>query len=303
MIKKILIALSLILLAIPAFESMAKKKANKKNAPESGFTMWQIPAYNGTNIGNSYVFKTKEGRVIVFDGGRPDEALFLRGFIGALGNEVEAWFISHPHDDHMGALWAILKDPRGMKINHIYHSRFSDELVDLEKPYNEYAHDFYAVLDTVQIPVTDIREPGLQGKIDGFNWKILGVTNEEFHNNPYNNSSMVIKVWDDKKDILFLGDCGEEAGNKLFNGPFRKDLDSEYIQMAHHGQNGVSEDFYKALNFRVCLWPTAYWIWTNDFGGGPNTGTLKTMDTRRWMDEKGIKEHHVYCLEGIYQLD
>lgn len=32
----------------------------------------------------------------------------MRGFIGALGNEVEAWFISHPHDDHMGALSVIL---------------------------------------------------------------------------------------------------------------------------------------------------------------------------------------------------
>jgi len=74
----------------------------------------------------------------------------------------------------MGALWEILKDRRGMKINHIYHSRFSPELIELEQPYNEYAKGFYAVLDTVSIPVTDLREPGLTGNIDGFNFKILG---------------------------------------------------------------------------------------------------------------------------------
>ena len=299
MLKKLL----LIFILLPGSGYVTTYAKSNKNKGKSVFTMWQIPAYIGTNIGNSYVFKTQNGKVIVFDGGRPDEALFLRGFIGALGNEVEAWFISHPHDDHMGALWEILKDRKGMKINHIYHSRFSPELIDLETPYNEYAHNFYAVLDTVSIPVTDIREPGLTGNIDGFNYKILGVVNEEFHMNPYNNSSMVIKVWDDKKDMLFLGDCGAEAGDKLLNGPYRKDLDCEYVQMAHHGQHGCTEEFYKTIKFRVCLWPTAYWIWTNDFGGGPNSGTLEINETRRWMDEIGIKEHHVYCLEGIYRLD
>ncbi len=299
MFKKLFLILVVLLAAGVTVSAKSKKKAE----PESSFTMWQIPAYIGTNIGNSYVFQTKTGKVIVFDGGRPDEALFLRGFIGALGNEVEAWFISHPHDDHMGALWEILKDRRGMKINHIYHSRFSDELVELEQPYGEYAKGFYSVLDTCTVPVTDLREPGLTGNIDGFNFKILAVTNEELHMNPFNNSSTVIKVWDDKKSILFLADTGAEAGDKLFNGPYRKDLDCDYLQVAHHGQNGCREEFYKSIKFRACLWPTAYWIWTNDFGGGPGTGTLTTAETRRWMDEIGIKEHHVYCLEGIFKLD
>ena len=58
------------------------------------------------------------------DGGMNDETLFLRGFIAALGNEVEAWFTSHPHNDHVGALTKILQKPDGMKINKVYHSRF-----------------------------------------------------------------------------------------------------------------------------------------------------------------------------------
>ena len=67
---------------------------------KSGFTLWQIPSHLNT-IGNSYVIRTSQGRIIVMDGGMPQEAPFIRGFIDALGGEVEAWFISHPHSDHM----------------------------------------------------------------------------------------------------------------------------------------------------------------------------------------------------------
>lgn len=268
---------------------------------KSGFTMWQLSSQVNT-IGNSYVFLTDKGRVVVMDGGMKDETLYLRGFIAALGNEVEAWFISHPHDDHMGALAEILKKPDGMKIHAIYHSRFSDALLNAEHPYDKFAREFYDLLDQGTIPVVNLSEPGFTTKIDGLNLKVLGVTNEEFTMNPYNNSSMIIRVWDKAKSIVFLGDAGVECGDKVLNGPYREALNCDYLQMAHHGQQGCSEAFYKAIHFETCLWPTPSWVWNNDTGKGFNTGTLKTVDTRRWMDEIGIKKHHVSCLE-FFRLD
>jgi beta-lactamase superfamily II metal-dependent hydrolase len=92
--------------------------------------------------------------------------------------------------------------------------------------------------------------------------KYLGVTNESITQNPYNNSSMVIKVWDKEKSILFLSDAGVEAGDLLLNGPYRKDLDCDYLQMAHHGQRGVSKAFYRTIHFKACLWPTPTWVST-----------------------------------------
>ena len=271
-----------------------------KGTGKSGFTLWQLPSQVDT-IGNSFVFLTDKGRVIVMDGGMNDETLFLRGFIAALGNEVEAWFTSHPHNDHVGALTKILQKPDGMKINKVYHSRFSDSLLACEAPYQQYALDYYEALDKSGIEVANQTEPGLTGQIDGLNFKILGVTNEEFRTNPYNNSSMIIRVWDKAKSLVFLGDAGVECGNKALNGPYRKDHDCDYLQMAHHGQQGCDENFYKTIDFKACLWPTPTWVWNNDQGKGFNTGPLKTIDTRRWMDEKGIKEHHVSCL-GLFKL-
>ena len=302
-LKRIALAGAALATAGVPTEAAAKVRKETVAALKSGvgFTLWQIPSQVNT-IGNSYVLLTDKGRVVVMDGGMPEETSFLRGFLGALGNEVEAWFISHPHNDHMGALNEILKAPKELKIKRIYHSRFSPSLIALEKPYDGFCLDFYKHLDETSFPVTDLREPGLQLKIDGLNLKVLGVTNEEFHTNPYNNSSTVIRVWDKQKSVVFLADAGVECGNKLLAGPYAKDLDCDYMQMAHHGQRGCDEHFYKTVNFRVCLWPTPTWVWNNDQGKGFNTGPLETIETRRWMDEKGIKEHHVSTVEGLWRL-
>lgn len=267
---------------------------------KSGFTLWQIPSHSNT-IGNSYVFQTAKGKVIVMDGGFPEEANTLRGFIGALGNEVEAWFISHPHNDHMGALTEILKNPQEMNIKHIYHSRISKTVQAAEGPYSPSCQDFYDLLDKTTIPVTDIRTPGDVFSYDDMKLKVLSVANE-ITTNAYNNSSMIMRVWDKKKTIVFLGDAGIECGSLALNGPFRDDLNCEYLQMAHHGQNGCDKHFYQSIKFRVCLWSTPSWVWNNDQGKGFNTGILKTVETRTWMKELGIKEHHVTCEEGLWKL-
>jgi glyoxylase-like metal-dependent hydrolase (beta-lactamase superfamily II) len=119
-------------MALPVDMSGAEKSQAKKAPKGSAFTIWQIPSHSNT-IGNSYVFQTKTGKVVVMDGGYPEEAFTLRGFVGALGNAVEAWFISHPHDDHMGALWEILKKGmQDLKIKAIYHSSITDKVIDAE---------------------------------------------------------------------------------------------------------------------------------------------------------------------------
>ena len=281
--------------------SVAAATSKSSDHRHTGFTLWQLPSQVNT-IGNSYVLRTEQGRVIVMDGGMPQEEFYLRGFLSALGANVDAWFISHPHDDHMGALCQILKKPGDLKINKIYHSRFSEELMMCEEGSDIPAREFYSLLDNAPCEVVNLTQPGLQLDLDGTNIKVLGVTNEEFHNNSYNNSSCILRVWDRHKSIIFLGDAGVECGNKVLNGPYRDELKCDYLQMAHHGQSGCNETFYKSVQFHACLWPTPSWVWENNQGKGYNTGTLTTFETRRWTDELGIKEHHVSWM-GLYKME
>ena len=247
--------------------------------------------------------RTSKGKVIVMDGGFPQEELTLRGFIGALGNQVDAWFISHPHDDHFGALIEILKNPQHMRIKSIIHSRLPEAVLKAEPQSEKLAREFYTLLQNLKdTQVFDLQQPGDVFRYDDMQVKVLGVAND-FTGNPYNNSSMIYRVWDRRKSILFLGDAGVECGQKVLDGPFRSELDCEYIQMAHHGQNGCDENFYKTVKFRACLWPTPTWVWNNDQGKGFDTGILKTVEVRKWMEKLGIQEHHTTCIEGLWQLD
>jgi beta-lactamase superfamily II metal-dependent hydrolase len=227
------------------------------------------------------------------DGGVDAEAPYLRGFLAARGNKVDVWFISHPHPDHIGALFEILKDPKDLKIEKIYHSGFSSQLCSAEPDYKDGAEEFYALLKESAIPVVNVKEAGVVIILGHTQFKILGVTNEDLLVNPYNNSSMIIRVWDDSKSMLFLGDCGKEEGDRLLSGPYRKELDCDYIQMAHHGQQGVSKNFYRTVKFKACLWPTPSWVYNNDAGKGFNTHILKTVEIRELIDSLGIRTNYI----------
>jgi beta-lactamase superfamily II metal-dependent hydrolase len=282
----------------PAFA----EDSNARKTGKSGFTLWQLPLLHHAQ-GNSYVFRTRNGKIIVMDGGKPQENEYLRGFIAALGNEVEAWFISHPHNDHTGALNEILKNANGIKINAIYHSEFSKEFyMNVEPQCRDTTIDFYGNLKKTGAKVIDITEPGLTVQIDGVQFKALSVKNEEITTNAYNNSSVVYRVWDSKRSVVVLGDAGVEEGDKILKSPFRNELNCDFLQMAHHGQQGVSKEFYQAVKFKACLWPTPLWLWNNDAGQGFNTGPWKTLETREWIKEMGITKHFVIA-DGLHVIE
>lgn len=265
---------------------------------KESFVLWQLPSQVDT-IGNSYVIRTVNGKVIVMDGGFEAEKDYLRGFIDALGGKVDAWIISHPHDDHITALVALLDNPKGLKIEKIYHSRFStDALIDGESESTaQITRKFYSQLDKATDIVVEDCHPGDEFEIDGVNFKILSEQNPEFaQRNPYNNSSMVVKMWDREKSFIFLGDLGVEGGQKLLDSQYAGDLECDYLQMAHHGQAGCDKKFYETVKFRACLWPSPTWVYNAEMG------QLRTAEVRGWIKELGITEHYV-SNEGLVRIE
>ena len=248
---------------------------------------------NSANQMMGYIIKTSTGKVIVVDGGNDADEPNLVEHIKALGNKVDVWFITHPHGDHASAIIRVIEET-DIPIEKIYYT-----MNDLEW-YKTYAEEraweaerFYNALQNERIK-DNIEEVKLNQiiNIDFIKCEILGVKNPEITNNAFNNSSMVIKMNLEKSSILFLGDTGEESGDKLLNTQKDK-LKSDIVQVAHHGQRGAKESLYQEIKPTICLWPTPKWLWDNDNGGGKDSGQWKTLEPRAWMEKLGVKKNIV----------
>ena len=91
-----------------------------------------------------------------------------------------------------------------------------------------------------------------------------------------------------------MGDAEPAEGDRLlhlYKGTGK--LKADYVQMAHHGQGGVTFEVYEEIAPKACFWCTPLWLWNNDAGKGFNTHVFKTVEVRGWMDRLGITEHYI----------
>ena len=269
----------------------------------TSFTLWQLPSQKRT-IMMGYVLKSLEGSLVVVDGGFKHDAEYLRDFLKEHGNHVSAWFVTHPHADHVEALTWILSNQEDLKIDAIYASSPPMEW------YQEYAPGtaktlagFYAALEQAGRSYIDI-DPGDVFDIDEIHIEILSTENPEIiEKDAVNNSSMIMRVSDSKKSVLFLGDIGELAGAKILQHVDHKKLKADYVQASHHGNWGVDEAFYQVVQPEYVLWPTPIWLWNNDkSGGGYNSGPWTTLETRQWMKDLNVKSNYVSGISGLIEI-
>ena len=246
---------------------------------------------NGHSQMMGYIIKTKNNKTIVIDGGTEDDTNNLIEKINQYNGKVDYWFITHPHKDHATAFINIVQN-YNIPIGKVYVT------VNDEKWYKDYGNgrdeECIRFLNAIKDQnISDkVEEVYLNQviQIDNIKCEILGVKNPEITTNAINNSSMVIKMTTAKNSILFLGDAGVESGKKLLEGQNNK-LKVNILQMAHHGQQGVSKEIYEYIRPQICLWPTPDWLWINDSGEGEDSGPWKTKETRAWIEELNVKNN------------
>jgi len=249
----------------------------------------------------SYVVQSEAGRVIVIDGGMACDGDYLKRFIADRGNHVDSWFITHPHEDHIDALTWILSNPGDLEIDSIYASFPSVEWIQQhEKGTTHSLTNFIAALENAGRSYIDV-EQGAIFDIDEIHIEILSVENPGITLNAVNNSSLVMRFSDPAKSILFTGDIGVRAGDKILKTVDPRKLKADYVQMAHHGQGCAGKNFYEVVQPEYCLWPTPLWLWNNDSGGGYDSGPWGTLETRKWMDELNVKKHYVSAF-GLVEI-
>ncbi len=242
----------------------------------------------------SYVITTKDKAVIVVDGGLGTDAAHLKEVIKSRGSHVHAWFITHPHSDHVEALVDIINEGMdGITVDKIYYNFSEMDFYLRNEPYRaDMVKRAIEAFETLPSSTLSITKKDEVIELPGASIKIL--------NNPYlfthnaiNNSSIAFRLDMGTKRILFLGDLGKEGGESLLAEVDPSELKADYVQMAHHGQYGVERPVYEAIKPTVAMWNAPEWLYNNDNGGGIGSGSWLTLEVRKWMEEIGVKENFV----------
>ena len=272
------------------------------NAPK--VTMWQTPRQTGSQM-MGYIFRTETGETVVFDGGTFGDADYLTALLKKhCGGKVDAWIMSHIHSDHFGAFCRIMEtNPDALDIKKLYFNFPEQSWLDKYEAYckGETARFFAAHKrfkgETITTKPGDVLKFG-----DALTIETLNDFDTSLTMNAINNSTIVFRLDVAGKSMLMLGDLGVEGGDRVLKTVPKEKIDCDFVQMAHHGQQGVTKEFYAAASPTVCLWPTPDWLWDNNAGGkGKNTGPWKTLETRAWMEELGIDKHYV-SKDGLIKM-
>lgn len=246
----------------------------------------------------SFLIVTEHGKVIAIDGGNKQDTEYFHGYIEALLGKkphIDLWFLTHPHDDHTDVLYEMLRHfPEDFTVGKlIYNFPPFDFLEQYEQPCAHTISELDELLPLLREKGTEICvvEKGDRFSLDGVEFEILRTYDTAFTHNADNNSSMVFRMDADGQSVLFVGDLGIEGGRQVLETVPAEKLHVDFVQMAHHGQNGVERSFYEACAPKACLWATPQWLWDNNAGKGYNTHNWQTVIVRGWMEELGVKHH------------
>ncbi len=223
---------------------------------------WTITQYGPREINSSFytIYNPKQGLIVV-DGGWREDAEYVRGVIASLGNYVDAWILTHPHQDHIGAFNAIYSDLRDIEIAKVI-------AVDMASPERCLECASWDSVDTYR----DFWELGVEQlqyvytgdelQLCDLNMKVLSTYGEHIEQMPYdllNDGSMMFKISGETQSMLFCADVGEGPSEYLLNR-WGEELAADYLQMGHHGFGGMSDAFYQQVNPKVAFFDAPDWI-------------------------------------------
>ena len=74
-----------------------------------------------------------------------------------------------------------------------------------------------------------------------------------------NDGSMMFKVTNNEESMLFCADVGVSMSDEIMTH-YADELSSDYIQMGHHGNGGLSSEFYQKVHPKVAFFDAPEWL-------------------------------------------
>ena len=139
LLSTILLILSALLLSGAAWFSYQKSRMDSTGHIPDPATEYLITQYaDATGVQGTFYTISNDDTLIIIDGGWAGNADAVRKVIAKHNNTVDAWIISHPHQDHAGAFNVIYANPGDITIKNIYDNGFDYDFIEAAgEPYDD----------------------------------------------------------------------------------------------------------------------------------------------------------------------
>lgn len=223
----------------------------------------QFGEYDGRQL-MCYLIQNIDGYIIMVDGGTPDYEESVRYELDMFGNEVDAWIITHPHDDHISVFNAIYENPDGIEIDQVYTVDMADpDLIDEEAPWD--STEVYREFLSLDVENLNYVHKGDVLDFEGLTLTVYNAYDEyvdELSDDLLNDGSMMFMIENKTQSMLFCADVGKAMSDYLLE-EYSEDLKCDYLQMGHHGNGGLKADFYTMCAPSVALFDAPDWVMAN----------------------------------------
>lgn len=228
------------------------------------------------DFGNSFVIQLKNGHFIVNDGGVKEDAPYLIEYLETLAPEgqkpiVEAWIISHPHQDHLGVLQAFIDNPKyaeRLLVDGVYYNETSNKtFAQMNEP------GLASVVTQMKMAIKMFKTsqgtiPKIYRPQTGQRYYFCDITidilftQEQLHLDNYNNDINDSSTWCvyniEGQRFLLAGDADDGSMNTVMRAYKEEDMKMDIMAVFHHGLNvrDVFTDFCDAKTVLYTTWKT-----------------------------------------------
>jgi competence protein ComEC len=179
--------------------------------------------------------------------------------------KIDIVVLSHPHEDHLGGLFAVV---RNFRIGEFWHAA------------NSLTPAYSGLLESVRQKGVAERTLAAGDELErgGAAVRVLWPPRSWPSGLPSNDDSLVLRLTYHHGSVLLTGDISTRVEQELLASGER--LDSQVLKVAHHGSNSSSSaEFLARVNPRLAMVT----------GGSGEFGSLPSPETLERLRERGIR--------------
>ena len=224
---------------------------------------------SGNVNGMCYIVQLPDGSFIVYDGSYEKRGIKVLNQIEELHTGegtplIRAWVLTHSHDDHYPAFSYICnKKADKVKVEYVILAPIDQELalqIGGDAYFNGDVHSDIAKLGAKTV----FAHTGMEFSFGDYKMEVLLAPDDLFkvgnHNQYFNNSSTVTRIYGKDYSMLFTGDIGKE-GTDLMTEMYGEYLQSNACQVSHHGVEDVPLEFYELVQASILYYPCNKWLY------------------------------------------